>query len=102
MSQHRILTIEEISAIIKPIAKSYGVGSVSLFGSYARGQATIDSDIDLRIIDDGTLRGYVKLAGFRRELEENLRTNVDVIPTDVLDESFLSEISAEEIVIYAS
>jgi len=101
-NQNRILTIEEISAIIKPIAESYGVGIVSLFGSYARGQATIDSDIDLRIINGGALRGYVRLAGFRRELEENLCKNVDVIPTDALSESFLSEIRAEEIVIYAS
>ncbi|MCL2141168.1 MAG: nucleotidyltransferase domain-containing protein [Dehalococcoidia bacterium] len=102
LSQNKILTIEEIAQIIKPIAQSYGVGSVALFGSYARGEATFGSDIDLRIVDDGALRGFVRLAGFHRELEESLHTNVDVIPTDALSESFLNEIRAEEVMVYAS
>ena len=31
-----VYTIEEIKRISVPIAKSYGVNSLSLFGSYAR------------------------------------------------------------------
>ena len=99
---NQVYTIEEISRIIKPIAKSYGVGRLSLFGSYARGEAVETSDIDLRIVDDGALRGFVRLAGFHRELEESLRVRVDVIPTDALDESFLKEIIAEEVIVFAS
>ena len=100
--QKSIYTIEEISKIISPIAKAYGVGRLSLFGSYARGDATKDSDIDFRIVDDGTLRGFFRLAGFQRELEENLQTHVDVLPTDALSEAFLKEIKIEEVIVYAS
>ena len=33
--------------IISPIAASYGIKSLSLFGSYARGEATENSDVDI-------------------------------------------------------
>ena len=100
--QREIYTIEEISKIIKPIAKAYGVGCMSLFGSYARGEATENSDIDFRIVDDGGLRGFFRLAGFHRELEEKLQTSVDVLPTDALSESFLREVITEEVIVYAT
>ena len=100
--KNRVYTIEEISNIIRPIAQSYGVGRLSLFGSYARGEATENSDIDFRIVEDGTLRGFIRLAGFHRELEESLHIHVDVIPTDALSESFLRDIQSEEVIVYAS
>ena len=99
---NKVYTIEEISKIITPIAKSYGVGRLSLFGSYARGDATEASDIDFRIVEDGALRGFIRLAGFHRELEEKLQISVDVIPTDALSESFLKEIMTEEVIVYVS
>ena len=42
-------TIEEIKTILEPIARKYGVERVYLFGSYARGDATENSDVDLRV-----------------------------------------------------
>ena len=42
-----IYTIEEIKQKAIPIAQEYGVDSMSLFGSYARGEASEDSDLDL-------------------------------------------------------
>ena len=41
-----VYTIDEIKRISVPIAKEYGVNSLSLFGSYARCEANEDSDID--------------------------------------------------------
>ena len=100
--QKRIYTVKEISRIISPVAKSYGIGCLSLFGSYARGEATEMSDFDFRIVDDGTLRGFFRLAGFQRELEEILHAKVDVIPTDALSEDFLNEIQQEEVIVYVA
>jgi len=82
-----------------PVAVHYGVDRVLLFGSYARGEATQDSDIDFHI-DKGDIRGYFRLAGFHRELEEALDISVDVLTTGALDEEFLSRIAGEEVVIY--
>ena len=47
-----VYTIDQIRKIVAPIAASYGVGSLSLFGSYARGEATDGSDIDI-LVDSG-------------------------------------------------
>ncbi|MFU2223155.1 nucleotidyltransferase family protein [Streptococcus pluranimalium] len=47
-------TIEEIKDIIKPIAEKYQLPAVYLFGSYARGEADEDSDIDLAVDLTGT------------------------------------------------
>ena len=49
MTDGKIYAIDELRALISPIAAQYGVGRIFLFGSYARGQATENSDVDLRI-----------------------------------------------------
>ena len=51
-----VYNINEIKHIIIPIAKKYGIASISLFGSYAKGKATPDSDIDF-IMDKWDLVG---------------------------------------------
>ena len=49
-----VYSIEQIQKLITPIAKKYGLKSVFLFGSYARGTATENSDVDLIIDTSGT------------------------------------------------
>ena len=49
-------SIEELQSIIVPLAQKYGAERIFLFGSYARGDMTNSSDIDLRI-DKGSIRG---------------------------------------------
>lgn len=49
-------SVEEIRTIISELAAQYGAERIHLFGSYARSDANIDSDIDLRI-DKGSIRG---------------------------------------------
>lgn len=95
----RIYTIEEIRDVVREIAQLYGVERVALFGSYARGEARQDSDIDLRI-DKGRIRGLFQLSGFHLDLEEKLKTHVDVLITESLSNQFLEKISGEEIILY--
>lgn len=94
-----IYNISEIKDMIKDIASNYGVERVILFGSYAKGDATSSSDIDLRI-DKGKIRDYIELSSFSLELEKRLNKNVDVLTTGSLSEKFLKNISKEEVVIY--
>ena len=49
-----VFTIEEIKKRIEPIAKKYGLRAVYVFGSYARGEADAESDIDLLIDRTGS------------------------------------------------
>ena len=53
----KLYTLEEIREKVKPIAAAYGVERVYLFGSYARGEATAESDLDFRI-DKGKVKGF--------------------------------------------
>lgn len=94
------MTVEEIKNTVQPIAKKCGVERVYLFGSYARGDTTEHSDVDLRV-DKGSLRGMFALCGLYTELEKALNTKVDLLTTGSLDEDFLDRIKSEEILLYA-
>ena len=92
-------TVTEIKRLIQPVAARYGVERVFLFGSYARGDVTQGSDIDIRI-DSGAIQDYFELSGFHQELEDILSESVDVLTTGSLEEKFLSRIANEEVLLY--
>ena len=94
-----IYTVPELRQIISPIAKAYGVDRIYLFGSYARGSADADSDIDLRV-DKGPLKGLFALGALYSDLEDGLGKKIDLLTTGSLDEEFLGSIGKEEILIY--
>ena len=45
-----VLSLEEIIRIIKPFADKYHFDEIYVFGSYARGEATSDSDLDFLVV----------------------------------------------------
>lgn len=94
-----IYTVDEIKTMAIPIAMEYGVNRMSLFGSYARGEATPDSDIDL-LIDRGNINDLLEYAGFIQELEDTFGCHVDVVSTGIEDKSFLELIMRDEVKIY--
>ena len=49
MSEH-IYTLDEIFAAVLPLLKKYNAEKAILFGSYARQEADITSDIDLIVV----------------------------------------------------
>lgn len=95
----QILTMDKIRQSITEVSKKYGVKRVLLFGSYARGEAGTDSDIDLRI-DKGEIKGLFQLSGYRLALEKKLNIKVDIVTTESFSEEFLKNIGKEEIVLY--
>ena len=95
----RVYTIEEIKSIVTPIAATHGVDRIYLFGSYARGEARADSDIDLRV-DKGRLKGLFALGALYTDLEDALGKKIDLLTTGSLEESFLQQISNEEICLF--
>lgn len=59
------------------LSRRYGVRSLALFGSVARDQATIDSDIDLLVEFDRPV-GLFELFALQDELETLLGRSVDL------------------------
>ena len=91
-------SISDIRAVVGNLAREYGADRVYLFGSYARGDATESSDVDLRI-DKGTIRG-LKFAGLMGDLEDALGKHVDLISTNGMDDAFRRSIASEEVLLY--
>ena len=42
-----IYSLEEIAGLLRPILERYHARGASIFGSYARGEASSDSDLDV-------------------------------------------------------
>ena len=94
-----VYTIDELRRIIAPIAIEHGVERVSLFGSYSKGLATEESDVDL-IIAKGKIKTLFQLTGFRLDVEDALALPVDVITDTSSDKSFLDKIGKDELMLY--
>lgn len=73
-----ILTIKQIKERIKPVMEKHGIKNVYLFGSYARGEANRNSDVDI-YCDSGDVSSLFKAVAFNDELEEALGKKVDVV-----------------------
>ncbi|MBR4866234.1 MAG: nucleotidyltransferase domain-containing protein [Clostridia bacterium] len=95
----KIYTIEEIRSIVAPIAAAHAVERIYLFGSYARGEATATSDVDLRV-DRGKIKGLIALGALYADLEDGLGKSLDLLTTGSLDQSFLQQIKDEEVLLY--
>ena len=91
--------ITEISDVVKPIAFRYRLKRVFLFGSYAKGTATENSDIDL-LIEKGEPLSLLKLAGLRQSFQEGLNLPVDLLTTSGIEEDFRKEIEGTEVLLY--
>lgn len=98
LSSIKTYTLDEIRKIVSKLAAQYGAKRVYLFGSFARGDMTDSSDIDLRI-DKGSIKGF-QLAGLLLDLEDSLGRPVDLVPTTSLDQHFLDFIHDDEMLLY--
>lgn len=79
----KIYTIEELANIISPIAQKHNVDRVYLFGSYARGEADDESDVDLRV-DAAGVHEFFGLGGLYADLEDALGKSLDIVTTEAL------------------
>jgi len=75
------MTKEEILAYLKTqkerFQKLYSVNKIGVFGSYARDEATKDSDIDIFVdLNKTTMFGLVAI---KEDIEEYFHTKVDIV-----------------------
>ena len=105
-----IYTISQIRELITPVAEKHHLKAVYLFGSYARGCANEDSDIDLLIdTSDTSIRTLMDLGAVYCDLEDALQKPVDLITVSSLlqniqmpsEENFRNTIQKERKTLYA-
>ncbi len=77
-------TVEQIKEKITPALKRYGVKKAYLFGSYAKGEQTNKSDIDI-LIEKGKLKSLFELCGLQEDLSKLLDKQVDLLTAESLD-----------------
>ena len=91
----KVYSLKEIKRIIKPILNKYGINDIYLFGSYARGEAKSNSDIDI-YCDKGNIKTLIDQGELEEELESALNKEVDIIfTTSILDEYFKEQIKED-------
>lgn len=75
-----MLSIQQIRKVVTDYFKDKPVKTVYLFGSYARGEATENSDVDLLVdIERGKGVGLSSLVWYL-DLQNELNVSVDIIP----------------------
>ena len=74
-----IYTLEQLGEKIAPIAEKYNIPAVYVFGSYARGEATEDSDVDVLIDCEGSaVHSLFDMGGLYNDLNESLRKELNL------------------------
>lgn len=92
-------TIEEIKEKTVPVARSFDIQRMFLFGSHARGEANDRSDVDI-YIEKGGLKSLIQYYDFVAQMQKELECHVDVVTTGIQDKSFLQVVMQEGVLLY--
>ena len=92
-----VLTIKQIKERIRPVMEKHGIKDVYLFGSYSRGEANKDSDVDI-YCEKGDIDTLIKASKFEKELSNVLGKKVDVVYIgSQMDDYFLAHLEIDKI-----
>lgn len=85
-----MLSLDQITKAAAIVASEYPITRIDLFGSYANGTNTDDSDVDLLVeFDSNAIITLFTLSGLKIRMEELLNTPVDVINSPIPEDSIL-------------
>ena len=71
-----VYTIPQLKELLCPVFDTYGVRKAVLFGSYGKGNATENSDIDL-LVDSG-LHGF-RFIGLLEDIQQAVGKEIDLL-----------------------
>ena len=95
------MNAQAIAQVIADYFKTQPVYQVWLFGSYARGEATQDSDVDLLVrFDHSKPIGLFAYARMWRELEDKLGLKVDLVEEGTLRPAAAAAANKDKKIIY--
>lgn len=81
------------------ILKKHGAKKISIFGSYVRGEATPESDLDI-IVEFEQPIGLIKFVGIEFELSDSLGIKVNLLTEKSISLYLIDIIRKEATVIY--
>lgn len=84
-----MLTIKEITDAAEIVAKEYPITNITLFGSYAKGTNTENSDVDLLVEFTTEAISLLTLSAIKYRFEDLLNIPVDVIHAPIPKDSIL-------------
>ena len=96
-----MLTIERIREAVTKVGKKYGIKNAHLFGSYARGEATESSDVDI-LLNAGSITTFDDYYDCHKSLEDELGTKVDLLTMDGINPRFYELIKPDRISLYGA
>lgn len=84
-----MLTIKQITDAAIVAAKEFPIKNIRLFGSYANGSASRESDVDLLVEFETDAVSLIILSQLRFRMEELLKVEVDVIHGPIPEDSMI-------------
>ena len=100
------LTIDAIRCLVRPVAKKYNIDKIYLFGSYARGEQTQDSDVDL-LVEGGNMQSLYDLLDLENDFSLILGKGTDVVEEALIgihdtrtNKRFRSHLERDKVLLY--
>ena len=90
---------QKIEEEIIKFLKKCGVKKISIFGSYVRGEATPESDLDI-IVDFDEGISLLDIVGFELDLSEILGISVELLTEKSISPYIIDDVLTEAKVIY--
>ena len=81
-----VYTLDELKIKIIPIAQKYDIPAVYIYGSYARGDASDNSDVDVLIQRKGSnIIGWM-MGSLYEDLSESIGKGIDLMTEEALEQ----------------
>ncbi len=88
--------LDDYKELINKIAVKHGVRSIRVFGSFARGEETVASDIDL-LVELEPKRSLLDMISMKYEIEDLTGRKVDVVTAKGISPYLVERITKEAV-----
>lgn len=92
----QVMTFADLKLDLQALCAAHGVKTLEVFGSFARGDAREDSDLDLLVEFDGQDKYFDRFMGLKEALEAGARRPVDLLTGSSLRNPVFRRVVARE------
>lgn len=93
------LTVQDIKIKARPVFARRPITKAGVFGSFAKGKATADSDVDI-LVELNEKISLLEFVAIKLELEDLLERKVDLVEYQAIKPRLKKRILGEEVRIY--